>query len=113
MDAPPDLIGVSFGKRTIPIIDALDYVEEHTGLARHRIYVSELGEREKQEGDQYERIIREGQLALDWGCPFILVWHWKYWGNDMAQQQLSLFQPDNVETQSGYLAVKELNDEYR
>lgn len=113
MDEPPDLIGVSHWKRTVPMTDALDYVEQHTGLPRHRIYVAELGEREKQEGDQYARIYAEGQAAFIWGSPIVLVWHWKTWDGNLAQQQLALFDHETFEPKSGLMAVKELNDEWR
>ena len=114
MDDLPDFVGVSYWRKPpFSITDALDYVEENTGLPRYRIYVSELGAPERDDLPQYDRIMREGTLAFEWGVPMVLVWHWKYWGSDDRQKKLSLFKPDNTTPQSGYWAVKELNDEWR
>jgi hypothetical protein len=115
MDEPPDFIGISFWKRTIPVTEALDYVKLYTHLPRSRIFISELGERERQVGDQYNRIynriMTEATAAFDWGVPMVYVWHWKYWGKNDKQSDLALFEPDNETPRSGYYAVKELNDE--
>jgi hypothetical protein len=111
MDEPPDFIGISFWKRTIPVTEALDYVKQHTHLPRSRIFISELGERERQVGDQYNRIMTEATVAFEWGVPMVYVWHWKYWGMNDKQSDLALFEPDNETPRSGYYAVKELNDE--
>ena len=114
MTEPPDLVGVSFWKKPpIHVTDALEYVQEHTGLPRHRIYVSELGKAERVDAPAYDRIMNESTLAFEWGCPMVLVWHWKYWGDDPVQQRLSLFELDNETPKSGYWAVRELNDEWR
>jgi len=114
MNEPPDFVGVSFWKKPpVHVTDALEYVRLHTGLPRHRIYVAELGRGEKRPGQQYERLMREARLALDWGSQIVLVWRWKYWGNNETQALLSLFEADNETPRSGYWAVRKLNEDYQ
>ena len=114
MDEMPDFVGVSYWKKPpMHVTDALGYVESHTGLPRYRIYVSELGYPEQPNKPAYDRIMNESTLAFEWGVQMVLVWHWKYWGDDVRQQNLSLFETDNLTPKSGYWAVRELNDEWR
>ena len=114
MDMNPDFVGVShWRKPPVRVTDALGYIEAHTGLPRYRIYVSELGSPERVDRPAYDRIMNESTLAFEWGVPMVLIWHWKYWRDDVRQQRLSLFEADNVTPTSGYWAVRELNDTWR
>lgn len=110
MDRKPDFIGISYWKRLpITVTDALNYVKGYTGLSNRRIFITELGEKETNDGDQYERIMREATAAFRWGVQMVVVWHWKYWGNNEQQKELSMFEEDNETPRSGYWAIRELN----
>jgi hypothetical protein len=89
---PPDLVGLSHWKSDIPIADALDDVQRHTGLPRDRIYVDEFGAEERYPGRQYEKITQWGNEALQWGCRMAFVWVWKQWHTG---PNLGLFEQDD------------------
>lgn len=87
MDEKPDRVGLSFwhlsrvDDEPAVLIQTLDWVEEVTGLPRHRIFIDEFGSNDPDV--QFDRIYNLGRAAFEWGVPLASVWLWKQsWCSD-------------------------------
>ena len=124
MDPQPDVIGLSYWlKHQKPIVEALEYIQLHTGYPMHRIYLDEVGAAEKTPGRQYARLMEVIPPAFDAGLAFACCWMWKQtwhgfddrgrpintgmwkWANDSGKVEW-LDEPN-----SGLQAIQEINDD--
>ena len=53
----PDLIGISYWKRGLDPIPALEWVKETTGYPKHRMFIAEFGARADEQPQRYEDYI--------------------------------------------------------
>jgi len=67
----PDLIGISYWKRRMDPIPALDWVESVTRYPRTRMFMVEFGARTKEQPMRYEEYI---PLFWEWGIRTVLIW---------------------------------------
>ena len=94
----PDLVGVSYWKRGLDPIPALDWVQASTKYPRSRIFIAEFGAREGEQPDRYLEYI---PLFWDWGIRTVLIWvheeHWDGGGYGVTPAGLEALQALNDE----------------
>ena len=94
MEYPPDLIGISYWKRRMDPIPALDWLKEVTGFPATRMFLVEFGGRADEQPTRFEQYIPQ---LWDWGIRTILVWTYQdTWHNKYTV------------TESGLEALREL-----
>ena len=67
----PDLLGISYWKRGLDPIPALEWVKETTGYPKRRMFIAEFGARADEQPQRYEEYI---PLFWDWGIKTVLIW---------------------------------------
>jgi hypothetical protein len=126
MDPQPDLLGVTYWrKHLLSITEVLEYIQFHTGYAAHRVYIDEIGEAEKNGGEQYERFMDVIPEAFDAGYAFACIWMWRQTWHDFTQGgkpiNMGMWKWANTEGKvewldepnSGLAAIQELNEAWR
>jgi len=111
MDSLPDFIGLSIYNMADDPVVALDYAMACTGLPAWRFFISEVGSKETNPGDQAAAIHRVVDPLFAFGVPFALVWSLEdstSWPTDY-----SVIDIETGEKLSGYYAIQELNATYR
>jgi hypothetical protein len=71
----PDLIGTSYEMRGGDVIATLDWIQEHTGYPRSRMFIAEMGDNQKS-GHQVTKL-HEIPLIWEWGINSVQVWMWR------------------------------------
>jgi len=113
LDVMPDFIGLSlWPNKSDPAVESFRRVQDWTGLPAYRFFIAEVGARERQAGDQYNRIMQVVPPLLDMGLSFALVWSLEQ-SSENQYTLHALVDPVTGEYRSGMQAIKELNDEYR
>ena len=113
MDAPPDFIGLSlWPAKAGDVVESFHRVQDWTGLPNYRVFVAEVGARERWFNEQYDRITSVVDALFAEGVAFAMVW-----SLDQPLPNLwtghALIDPLTGDLRSGYLAVRELNETYR
>ena len=111
MTNPPDFISFSLYGGAGDPVEALHYAMEMTGLPVERFFISEVGKREQQPGDQYDRIVSYVDALFAEGVAFALVWDLEI--APAYNTGYSVVNRETGEWYSGMTAIKELNDVYR
>jgi hypothetical protein len=92
---------------------ALDYILEHTGLPPERVFISEVGTRERQKGDQRKRIEAVVNSMFERRVAFALIWSWEDENLNSYISGRSIVDEKTGEPRSGYHAMKDLNKKWR
>ena len=113
MDSRPDFVGLSlWPAKGGDVVESFNRVRSWTSLPGYRLFIAEVGAREKIPGDQYARIMEVVPPLFDLGSPFALVWSLEQ--SDPEYQTLhALVDPATGEYRSGMAAIEELNATYR
>lgn len=75
LEHPPDLIGLSHWDRDQTVVEALEFIREHTHFSRYRIILIETGH--KADADQGDAIRESVGSAMRWGVQAAFVWVWR------------------------------------
>ena len=67
----PDLVGISYWKRGLDPVPALDYVKERTLYPKRRLFIAEFGARTDEQPQRYLDYV---PVFWDWGIRTILIW---------------------------------------
>lgn len=74
----PDLVGISYWKRGLDPVPALDYVKNATHYPKNRLFIAEFGAKRSEQPQRYLEYI---PVFWEWGIRSVLVWVYKdYWG---------------------------------
>ena len=111
MDSPPDFIGLSIYNMAGDPVVALDYAMECTHLPAWRFFISEVGAKEEEPGDQAAAIHAVVDPLFALGLPFALVWSIE--DSTSWLTGYSVIDVNTGEKLSGYTAIQELNETYR
>ena len=97
----PDLVGISYWKRGLDPVPALDYVKESTKYPKYRLFIAEFGARGDEQPQRYLDYI---PIFREWGMRTILIWvHKDYWNHG----------GNYTITPAGLDALRELDNDFR
>ena len=93
----PDLVGISYWKRKLDPIPALDWVKNTTHYPKNRMFIAEFGATTDEQPERYEDYI---PVFWDWGIKTILIWLYE----DNSEGKYTV-------TPAGLDALRRLNNE--
>jgi hypothetical protein len=89
---------------------AIAYVQAHTGLPAHRIFIGEIGE--KDHANQYDRIYNWTDKAFEMGVRLSFVWDLEY-SENTHNSSWTIIDRETWEWFPGMEAVRDLNEKWR
>jgi len=106
MDLDGVVLALSHWDRTQTVVEALDYIQDHTGHARYNTILIETGA--PAGPDQGAKIFETVDAAMAWGVQAAFVWTWR---QSWDGADLSIIAADNTPN-SGMEAIQQLIEKY-